>query len=87
MFRSESPVKISIGKGIVRIYKYEQRKWPYLSTNNTIRIRPHFDTSIQTQFNSDSDASEGSNYMVSSGLYQSTNHHINTDGKDNDHSQ
>ena len=48
---------------------------------------PHFDTSIQTQCSSASDAYVVENYVAPYGLDQSTNHHGNTDGKDNDDSQ
>ena len=55
--------------------------------NNNFVIPPCFDNSIQTQHNSDSDASVGANYATSTGLDQSINYHGNRDGKDNDDSQ
>ena len=55
------PVKITKGKGIVRIYKYDQKNCPYPSPNTNFVISPRFDTSIQTQRNSDSDDSVGAN--------------------------
>ena len=50
-------------------------------SNTTIVLPPNVDTSIQTQHNSAADASAGANYVSSSGLDQSTNHHCNTDIK------
>ena len=50
-----------MGKGIGRIYKYDQHTWPYPSPNTNFIIPPHFDTSIQTKRNSDYDASVGEN--------------------------
>ena len=85
-FCSELPVKVTMGKGIGRIYKYDQRNWPYPYPNTTFFIPPSFGTSIQTQRNSDSYASVGAHYVSSSGLDKITNHHGNTDGKDNDDS-
>ena len=81
------PVKITMGKGIVRIYKYDQQKCPCPSTNKTSVIPSRFDTSIKTQRNSSSDESVGENDLSSAVLDQSTNHHGNTDVNDNDDSQ
>ena len=55
--------------------------------NTTVVLPPHFDNYIQTQRNSASDGSEVANYILSSGLYKSTNHNGNMDGKDNDDSR
>ena len=55
-------------------------------SNTNLVIPPCFDTSIQNQHISASYASGGQNYVSSSELYQSTNHHGNTDSKDNDDS-
>ena len=55
-------------------------------SNNTAVLSQKFDTSKQTRFISASDASTGSNYVSSSGIYQSTNHHGKMDDKDNDYS-
>ena len=85
-FCSKLPVKSTTGKGTGRIYKYDQRNWPYPSLNTTFFIPPCFDTSIQTQFNSAYNASMGEIDVASSRIYQSTNHHANMDGKDNDYS-
>ena len=52
IFCLELPVKITIGKGIDRIEKHDQRNWPNPYTNTTFIIPPCFDTSIQTQINS-----------------------------------
>ena len=76
-----------MGKGISRIYKYNQRIFPYTSPNTTFFIPPGFGTSIQTQCNSYYDASVGANDLVPAVLDQSTNHHGNMYGKDNDDSQ
>ena len=76
-----------MGKGIERIYKYDQQNWPYPSPNTIFVIPPHFDSYIKTQLNSASDASVVANDVASAGLDESTNHHGNTDGKDNDDSQ
>ena len=48
---------------------------------------PFSNTYIQTQHNSFSGASVGAHDVASSGLYQSTNHRVNMDFKDNDDSQ
>ena len=53
-------------------------------SNTTFVIPPCFYTYIKTQCSSASDASAGANDVSSVRLYQSTNHHDNTDGKDND---
>ena len=76
-----------MGKVIARIYKYDHRNWPYPSQDTTFVIPQWSDTSIQTQRNSASDVPVGAHYISSSVLYQSTNHHGNTDVKDNDDSQ
>ena len=81
------PVKTTMGKAIGLIYKYSQRKWAYPYPNTTFVIPPLFDASIQTQHNSASDASVNENDVASDGLYQSTIHHGNKDGKDNNDSQ
>ena len=52
--------------------------------NTTVVLPPHFDSSIQTQPNSASDDSACANCVASDGLYQSTNHHGNTDKNDSD---
>ena len=41
---------------------------------------------MQNKLNSDSDASKGANDVSSAELDQSTNHHFNTDSKNNDDS-
>ena len=51
-------------KGIVRVCKDDQRNWPYPSQNTTLVIPLHFDTYLQTQHNSASDASIGANYVA-----------------------
>ena len=56
-------------------------------SNTTVVLPPRFDTSIQTQLRSDSDASVGENDVASARLYQRTNHHGNMDNKYNDDSQ
>ena len=68
VFLFKLPVEITIGKGIRRSYKYDQWNWPYTSPNTTFVIPPRFDTSIQTQRNSASDAAVGANDEASSGL-------------------
>ena len=50
-----------MGRGIGYIYKYDQQNWLYIYLKNTLAIPFRFDTSIQTQPNSDSDASVGEN--------------------------
>ena len=80
-------IKITTGKVIVLIYRYEQRNCPYFPPNITFLIQKYSDTSIQTQQNSASDSSMGAHDLASAGLYQSTNHHINTDVKYNDYSR
>ena len=57
-----------MGKGIGRIYKYDQRNWTYPSPNTTLIITPNFDTSIQNLRYSASDASTGANDETSYGL-------------------
>ena len=48
-------------------------------SNINFVIPQHFDNYIQTQRNSASDVSTGENDVAPSRLYQSTNHHGNTD--------
>ena len=55
-------------------------------SNTIIVLPPHFDTSTQNQLNNTAYASAGENNVSSSVLYQSTNHHCNTDSKNNDDS-
>ena len=57
-----------MGKGIGRIYKYDQQNWPYPFPNTTFVITPYLNTSIQPQRNIASDASAGANDEVSAGL-------------------
>ena len=76
-----------MGKVIGRIYKYDQRNYPYPSPNTTFVITPSFYTYIQTQCSSDYVAYAGANYESLAGLYRSTNHNINTDVSDNNNSQ
>ena len=57
------------------------------NSNTTVVLPPHFDTSIQPQHNSDSDASEGAKDVASDLFDQSNKHHYNTYDKDNDDSQ
>ena len=83
-FRSELPVKTIMGKGISCTHKYDQQNRSHPSPNTTFIISQCFDTYIKTQRNSVSAASSVGNDESSSGLYQSTNQHANTDGKDND---
>ena len=87
MFWSKLPVEISTDKGFGRIYKYDQWDWPYTYPNNTFLITTHFDNYVQTQHNSASEISTGTNDVSSAGLYQINNHHGNTDVKDNYDSQ
>ena len=61
MFCSKLPVKITMVKRIVRIYKYNQCNWTYPYKNTTFDIPPHFDTFIKTQHNSASYDSTGEN--------------------------
>ena len=56
-----------MGKGIERIYKYDQQNWPYPSPNTTFAISPRFHTSITTQRNSAYDASMDENGEASAG--------------------
>ena len=86
-FCKELPIKITIGKGIRCTYKYDQHNWPYPYPNTNIIIPPRFDTSIQTQHKSAYDPSVSTNDLASDGVYQITNHNVNTDGKDNGDSQ
>ena len=73
-----------MGKGIGRIYEYDQRNCPYPSSNTTFVIPKNCGNYIQTQRNSYSDGSIVSHDLASAGLDQSTNHHGNIDVKDND---
>ena len=57
-------LKLSMGKPIGRIYKYDQRNWTYPYLNTTFVIPPHSDTSIQTQHNSAYYSPVGANYVV-----------------------
>ena len=68
-----------MGKVIGRIYKYDQRNWPYPYPNNNFIIPPHFYTSIQAQRNSDFNASAGANNEASAGLYTSIQTQCNSD--------
>ena len=75
--------------------KFPWEKESAVSTNTTcgtgsihtpkliLFILPHFDTYIQNQSSSASNDSVGATDVASFGLYISTNHHSNTDGKDN----
>ena len=76
-----------MGKVFVRIYKYEQRNWPYPCPNTTFEIQQRSETSIQTKCNSAYDASVGAHDEEQAGLYQGTNHHGNTYARINDDSQ
>ena len=76
-----------MGKGIGRIYKYDQRNCPYPSPNNIFFILQHYETYIQTQCTSSSNASVGEHDLASSGLYQIINHRGNTDVNNNYDSQ
>ena len=58
-----------MGKGISRIYIYDQRNCVYTSANNHVVIPQHYDTSIKTQHNSAFDDSVTANYVASYGLY------------------
>ena len=87
MFCLKLPVKITMGKGIGGIYKYEYQNCPYTYQKTTFVIPPRFDFSLHTQCISTYDASVGTNDVASSILDQNSNHHGNTDGKDNDYSQ
>ena len=79
--------RITTGKGISCVYKYDHRNRPYLSQKQTLVIPQHSETYIQTQQTSASDASVGAHALTSSGLDQSTNHHGNTDVNNNCDSQ
>ena len=87
MFCYKLPVEITMVKGIVGIYKYDQRKWLYPYPIINFVIPPCFDTSIQTEHNSDPDAFKGIKDVVSAGFDQCTHHNGNIDGKDNDYLQ
>ena len=56
-------------------------------SNTTVVLPPHFDAYIQTKSNSASYDSTDANDAASSGVDQIPNHHVKTDGKDNDDSQ
>ena len=79
--------EIIIGKGIIHIYKYDQRNWPYPPPTTNFIVPKRSGTSIQTQCNSVYDAYVGAHDASSSGLNQSTNLHGNIDVKDNDDSR
>ena len=53
----------------------------------TVLLPPYFNTSIQIQHNSASNASVDENDAASAGFYQITNRHGNAYGKKNNHSQ
>ena len=76
-----------MGKGINLIYKYDQRNWPYPYPNTTFFIPQRSDTSIETKRTSDSYSPVGAHNLESFVLYQSTNHHGNTDVNVNDDSK
>ena len=57
MFSSHFLSEITTGKRISRIYKYDQRNWPYPYPKTTFFIPKCYDTYIQTQRNSDSGTS------------------------------
>ena len=76
-------LKITTGKGIGRIYKYDQQNWTYGYPNTNFVIPPCYDTYIQTQLNIFSDSYVDANYVSSCGLDQNIYHNVNTDVKDN----
>ena len=76
-----------MGKGIGRIYKYDQWNCPYQTPNNNFFIPQHYDNSIQSQYKITLDVSVGAHDVASYGWDQSTNYHDNTDVKDNDDSK
>ena len=78
---------ITMGKGISRIYKYDQQNWPYPSPNTTFVITEYHDASIKNQRNSVSDSSLRSHEISAAVLDQSTNHHGNTGVNNNDESR
>ena len=57
-----------MGKGIGRIYKYDQRNWPYPYPNTTFVIPQCSDTSIKPKKNSAYDAYVGGHDLESSVL-------------------
>ena len=59
MFYPQLLSKITMGKGIGLIYKYDQRNCSYPYLNTKYFIPPRYDTSIKTKRNSASDASVG----------------------------
>ena len=79
--------KTTIGKRIGRIYKYDQRNWPYPSSSTNFFIPQPSDTSIKTQRTSAYYSSISAHDLASSGLYHFANHHVTTDVNDNDDSQ
>ena len=80
-------VGIITGRGIRRIYKYDQRNLPYPYPSTTFVIPPCFDTYMQNQRNSAYDASTGANDEATYLLDQRTNHHVHTDFNKNGDSQ
>lgn len=73
-----------MGKGICRTYKNGQRNWPYPYPDTTFVLPQPPDTSIKTQFTSDSDVSVGAHTLSSPVSYQSTIPHGNNDVNNND---
>ena len=73
-----------MGKRIIRIYKHDQQNCPNPSPNTIYVVPQRCGTSIQTQQDSDSDASVAKHDIVSSVLDQNTNRNDNTDVNHND---
>ena len=53
-----------IGKGIGRIYKYDQQNWPYPPPNTTVLIPQRSDNFKETQLNSPSNAAVGAHNLA-----------------------
>ena len=78
---------IATGKGISRIYKYDQQNCHYPSPNTTFVLPQSSKNSIQNQRIDSSDAYVGANDLDYSVLDQIPNHHGNTDVNNTDKSQ
>ena len=75
-----------MGKGIDRIYKYDQQNWLYTSLNTTFVLPQFYENYIQTQRTSAFFASMGAHALLYYLSNQSNIHNGNTDVENNDDS-
>ena len=73
-----------MGKGIISIYKDDQRNCPNPPPSTNLFLPQSYETSLQTQSTSDYDASVGAHALQYSVSDQITSHHVNNAVNDND---